>query len=100
VTMTKIALVVGVAVVGFLCYLAAVGSSAAAALVITGVALVVFIGGGNWISGRTTPGARPPAAPASPATASGAGAGGAGTIRSGPHEDLGPEAGTGGDAAT
>ncbi len=59
-TVTRLALAFGVLVLAFLCYLVAIGSAAATGLLITAMALVVLIGGGNWISGRSTPRGAPP----------------------------------------
>ncbi len=56
---------VGVGVFGFLCYLAFRGSAPATGLVVTAVALVVLVGGGNWLGGRSTPHGAPPGPPSS-----------------------------------
>lgn len=52
---TKLAIGVGVVLVGVLCWLAIAGVAIAAELVITAVALVVLVGGGNWLGGRRSP---------------------------------------------
>jgi hypothetical protein len=59
VTVTRLTAGGGVVVLGVLCWLAATGFTALTAVLVTGAALVVMIGGGNWLSGRTTP-ERPP----------------------------------------
>jgi hypothetical protein len=68
---TRLALVVGLLFLGFLCYLAAAGSAAAQGLLITGVALLVLVGGGNWLSGRRSGGASGRGGRAGAATADG-----------------------------
>jgi hypothetical protein len=60
VIVTRLAVAVCVLVFGFLCYLAVRGSAAATGLVVTVAALVVLVGGGNWLGGRTTPHGAPP----------------------------------------
>jgi len=69
---TRLALVVGLLFLGLLCYLAVVGSAAARGLLITGVALVVLVGGGNWLSGRRSGSAYGGAGRAGDATPGGA----------------------------
>lgn len=54
-TFTKIAVVCGVALFGFVCWLAASGFAAAREGVISFVALVVLVGGGNLLAGRAGP---------------------------------------------
>lgn len=49
---TKIALALGVLVLGFMVWLALVGVHAAGEALVTLIALVVLVGGGNLISGR------------------------------------------------
>lgn len=51
---TKLAIVVGVLLVALLCWLAVAGVAIATELVITVGALVVLVGGGNWLSGRSS----------------------------------------------
>ena len=63
-TVTRIAVVLGLAAFCGLCALAIAGSAPAAGVVLTIVALVVLVGGGNWLSGRRPP-SRAPAGPAS-----------------------------------
>jgi hypothetical protein len=48
----KIAAVVGLALLGLLAYLAAIGFGALFEVLVTVAALVVLVGGGNWLSGR------------------------------------------------
>lgn|GEM_PF-1848057 len=62
---TRLAVALGVVVFGFLCYLAFAGSAPATGLVVTAVALVVLVGGGNWLGGRTTLHRVPPGPPSS-----------------------------------
>lgn len=56
---TKLAIACGVALFGLLCWMALDGVSFAGELVITVGALVILVGGGNWLSGRYAP-RRPP----------------------------------------
>ncbi len=49
---TRLAIGVGVVLFGGLCWLAIDGVGLAAELLITAVALVVLVGGGNWLAGR------------------------------------------------
>lgn len=66
-TFTKIAVACAVALFALVCYLAVAGFGAAREGVISLVALVVLVGGGNWLSGRGPYGARPTVpGPASP----------------------------------
>jgi hypothetical protein len=58
---TKVAIGGGIAVVGLLCWLAATGVTVLVPLLVTAVALVVMVGGGNWLGGRTSQ--RPPYRP-------------------------------------
>ncbi len=53
---TRIARVLGLAVFAGLCWLASVGFPPAAPLVVTAVVLVVLIGGGNVLRGRSPSG--------------------------------------------
>jgi hypothetical protein len=52
VTVTRIAIVAGVIVLGFLCWLAAIGFRAVIAPLATVVVLIVLIAGGNFLSDR------------------------------------------------
>ena len=54
-TFTKIAVAGGVVLLGFACFLAAAGFGVAREGVISLVALVVLVGGGNLLSGRGGP---------------------------------------------
>ena len=54
---TKLAAGAGLVLLGLLCWLAAAGFTAMTALLVTGAALVVLVGGGNWLGGRTSPSA-------------------------------------------
>jgi hypothetical protein len=49
----------GVVVLGLLCWLAALGFTAITEVLVTLVALVVLVGGGNWLSGRPGTRSRP-----------------------------------------
>jgi hypothetical protein len=55
---TKVAVVAGIALLGFCCWLAAVGVGVMREGLISLGALVVLVGGGNWLSGRRTHGRR------------------------------------------
>jgi hypothetical protein len=55
---TKVAIGGGIAVLGVLCWLAAAGVTVLVPLLVTAAALVVMVGGGNWLGGRTSH--RPP----------------------------------------
>ena len=64
---TRLAIGFGVAVFGGICWAAIAGSRQAAEIVITVGALVVLVGGGNWLGGRrsrpmptSNPGGGPP----------------------------------------
>ncbi|MGH9091314.1 MAG: hypothetical protein ACRDZR_08065 [Acidimicrobiales bacterium] len=57
--MTKVTIAVGVLLFALLCWMAVAGVAVAAELVITVGALVVLVGGGNWLSGRSSA-RRPP----------------------------------------
>jgi hypothetical protein len=60
VSVTKLVIALGVIFFGLLCWMAVDGITAAAVTVITLGALVVLVGGGNWIGGRSSPhGPRP-----------------------------------------
>jgi hypothetical protein len=70
-TVTKLVGGFAIVVVGLLCWLAAAGNPALAAVLVTGAALVVLVGGGNWLSGRShgsaaTPNRDAPPSPAEP----------------------------------
>ncbi len=68
-TFTKIAVIGGVVVFGFVCWLAAAGFGAAREGVISLIALAVLVGGGNLLSGRGGPYGRRSGPPApEPAT--------------------------------
>ncbi len=56
VPVTRLAIGFGAMVVLGLCVLAALGSRPAVEILVTVVALVVLVGGGNWINGRGQPG--------------------------------------------
>jgi len=56
VTVTRLAIGFGVVLAAGLCTLAALGSRPAIEVLVTVVALVVLVGGGNWINGRGQPG--------------------------------------------
>ncbi len=56
---TKIAIGAGIVVLGFCCWLAAVGVGAVREGLISLCALVVLVGGGNWLSGRSAHSRRP-----------------------------------------
>jgi hypothetical protein len=65
VIVSRIALAAGIVVLGFVCWLAVVGSGAATELLVTVVAIVVLVAGGNWLAGRSHHGrAAPPGATA------------------------------------
>ena len=53
---TKLALAAGFLLLGLLCWLAFSGVAVAGELLVTAVALVVLVGGGNWLAGRRSPG--------------------------------------------
>lgn len=55
-SVTRLAVVAGVLFFGLLCWMAVDGITAAAVLLITLGALVVLVGGGNWIGGRSSTG--------------------------------------------
>jgi hypothetical protein len=61
--MTKVAVVGGVVVVAGLCFLGAIGFTAALVPVVTAAVIVIFIAGGNWLHGwsGTTRSSGPPA---------------------------------------
>jgi len=52
---TKLAIGLGVVLVGVLCWLAVDGVAVAFEALVTGVALVVLVGGGNWLRDRSSP---------------------------------------------
>ena len=52
---TRAAWVPGVALVGFLCWLAVNGITQVVPLLVTAFALLALIGGGNFINGRSRP---------------------------------------------
>jgi|GEM_PF-2645802 len=55
---TKIALAAGFLLLGFLIWLAIMGMTAVGEALVTLFALVLLVGGGNWISGRSPYGRR------------------------------------------
>lgn len=52
---TKLVIGLGVVLVGILCWLAVDGVAVAFEALVTGVALVILVGGGNWLGGRSSP---------------------------------------------
>jgi hypothetical protein len=52
---TKIGIALGIFTVAGLFVLAAIGFSPATPLLVTTLAIVVLVAGGNWLSGRGTP---------------------------------------------
>lgn len=81
-TFTRLAVAGGVAATGALCWLAAIGFTAATEVMVTLAALVVLVAGGSWLSGRAgvpAPRGGRPRPPAHP-----------------PEQPEQPEAGTGG----
>lgn len=60
---TKLAVAAGALLFLLLCWLAVAGVAVAAELVITLGALLVLVGGGNWLRGRTATAQRPAAQP-------------------------------------
>ncbi|HEY1732926.1 MAG TPA: hypothetical protein VGG23_00665 [Acidimicrobiales bacterium] len=67
-SVTKLVIGLGVAFFGLLCWMAVDGITAAAVTVITLGALVVLVGGGNWIGGRPAPHGRQPAGSGPPSS--------------------------------
>ena len=61
-TVTRLAVIGGVAVLGIVCWLAAIGFSAATEGLVTVFALVVLVAGGNLLAGRSAPSRRAPVA--------------------------------------
>jgi len=60
---TRIAWVAGLLLLATMCWLAIQGLSTVVPLLVTGFVLVLLIGGGNFINGRSSPsgnGGRPP----------------------------------------
>jgi hypothetical protein len=55
---TRIAWVVGLALFATLCWMAIDGFSPAVPLLVTAIVIVVLVGGGNLIGGRSTPSGR------------------------------------------
>lgn len=51
---TRIAWVLGIALFGFLCWLASIGFTPAVALVVTTVVLFALVAGGNALRGRSS----------------------------------------------
>ena len=56
---TKIAIALGIAVFGVACWMAVIGVRAASEGLLTLLALVVLVGGGNYLAGRSTGRRRP-----------------------------------------
>jgi hypothetical protein len=56
---TKIAIALGVVLLGVACWMAVIGVSAASEGLLTVFALVVLVGGGNYLAGRSAPSRRP-----------------------------------------
>jgi hypothetical protein len=54
VIVTKLAIGAGVVLAGILCWLAVTGVAVAAEVLVTAVALVLLVGGGNWLGGRSS----------------------------------------------
>lgn len=65
VRVTRIAVVAGIAALGFLCWLAAIGFTAAIGPLVTLAALFVLVAGGNWLSDRRVPEREPRRTPGS-----------------------------------
>ncbi|MGH9047831.1 MAG: hypothetical protein ACRDVW_11060 [Acidimicrobiales bacterium] len=59
---TRIALVVGLAVVATMCWLAIDGFKPVVPLLVTAIALVALVGGGSIVGGRSSRGGRAPGA--------------------------------------
>lgn len=57
---TKIAIALGVVLLGVACWMAVIGVSAASEGLLTVFALVALVAGGNYMAGRTSPHRRPP----------------------------------------
>jgi hypothetical protein len=66
VIVTKIAVILGVALLGVACWMAVIGVRAASEGLLTVFALVVLVGGGNYLSGRSGTPRRRPAEGSSP----------------------------------
>jgi hypothetical protein len=66
VIVTKFAIAAGVVVLGVLIWLAAAGVSALTPVLVTGAALVLLVGGGNYLSGRSPHGPARGGGPAEP----------------------------------
>ena len=66
-TFLRLAWVCGALVLAALCWLAAIGFTTIIAPLVTVVALVVLVGGGNWLSGRSPTAGRGSAPPSDPA---------------------------------
>ncbi|HEX3946083.1 MAG TPA: hypothetical protein VHW47_00175 [Acidimicrobiales bacterium] len=68
-SVTRLAVGAGVVLFGVLCWMAVDGVTFAAVLLITAGALVVLVGGGNWIGGRaSSPRGRRPAGSGPPSS--------------------------------
>ena len=53
---TRLAWILGLALLAAVCWLAIAGLSPAVPLLVTGAVLVVLVGGGNFLRGRSQPG--------------------------------------------
>ncbi|MHB1774366.1 MAG: hypothetical protein ACYCU7_00015 [Acidimicrobiales bacterium] len=58
-SVTRLAVVLGVVAFGVLCWAAAAGVEAAYELLVSLVVLVALVAGGNWLGGRRTPDVEP-----------------------------------------
>lgn len=56
---TRLAVFAGIAVLGFLCWLAAIGFTVVIAPLVTIAVLVVLVAGGNWLGDRRVPQGEP-----------------------------------------
>jgi hypothetical protein len=59
VSVTRLAVLLGVLLLGLLCWAAAGGMRAAYELLVSFAVLVVLVAGGNWLGGRRTPDVEP-----------------------------------------
>ncbi len=73
-SVTRWAVLLGVVLLGLLCWAAAGGLSAAYELLVSFVVLVALVAGGNWLGGRRTPDVEPYRPPPSERSATAAGA--------------------------
>jgi len=58
-TVTRLTMGAGVVVLGVLVWLAVIGNAAITAFLVTVAAMLVLIGGGNWMRGKNPHGRRP-----------------------------------------